>query len=200
MQHAQIQKLFELSQRMVNCVEEFYSRNSAVAASGIIDPQKLLMVSDVLKSFLLDDPNFAAQEAMLDLAEVETLAYDAEESPFPDMPEAHDNGQDNGQDNSQDTDLDADLDAALDSNLIVASVYTLVPASSTVKHGPKKMPKHIAEIVLKDAMETKKTCPITDALISMDSTVTECGHIFETEAYDKWMTKSTKCPMCKFEG
>jgi hypothetical protein len=161
-------KLVELSQRLVNCVEEFYSLHSNVALSGLIDVHKLLMVSDLTKSFLLDDPTFNEQEALFN-AEVETLAY---------------------------SEVEADLDAAIaDNTVVLASVYTYA-----AKKGPKKMPKHVADIVLKDAMASKKTCPITDSPIDMNSFVTECGHIFETAAFENWMTMSASCPMCKFEG
>jgi hypothetical protein len=60
------------------------------------------------------------------------------------------------------------------------------------------MPKHIADLVLRDAESRGATCAITMEPIKVGSaSVTSCGHVFETGAIKEWLTTRATCPECR---
>lgn len=60
------------------------------------------------------------------------------------------------------------------------------------------MPKHIADLVLRDAENRGATCSITMEPIKVGSAaVTSCGHVFETSAIKEWLTTHSTCPECR---
>ena len=50
-------------------------------------------------------------------------------------------------------------------------------------------------------IESTKICPIcmdeSNALSTLNSTLTSCNHIFHTECFNTWMTHSKRCPECR---
>ena len=61
------------------------------------------------------------------------------------------------------------------------------------------LPKHIADLVLRDAEATGATCPISmEPIKAAEASVTSCGHVFQTEAIRHWLgTGHGTCPECR---
>jgi hypothetical protein len=60
------------------------------------------------------------------------------------------------------------------------------------------LPKHVQEILLADAVRTKKDCPIAMEPITLaNGSVTSCGHIFTKEALTHWLKQHYTCPECR---
>jgi hypothetical protein len=60
------------------------------------------------------------------------------------------------------------------------------------------MPKHIADLVLRDAEARGATCSITmEPIKAGGASVTSCGHVFETGAIKEWLTTHSTCPECR---
>jgi hypothetical protein len=61
------------------------------------------------------------------------------------------------------------------------------------------VPKFIAELVQKEAIAKKESCPIT--MIPFEdcdsTTLTSCYHLYETAGINKWLENNMKCPICK---
>jgi len=50
----------------------------------------------------------------------------------------------------------------------------------------------------KALINQENTCPITYDTIKMhNSTLTTCGHVFNTEALSSWLERSAHCPSCR---
>ena len=50
----------------------------------------------------------------------------------------------------------------------------------------------------KALINQENTCPITYDTIKMhNSTLTTCGHVFNTEALSTWLERSAHCPSCR---
>jgi len=61
-----------------------------------------------------------------------------------------------------------------------------------------KLPQHIAWIIAEDACKNKIDCAITLNPISpVTASVTNCFHVFETEAITQAILISSKCPVCR---
>lgn len=60
------------------------------------------------------------------------------------------------------------------------------------------LPKHVADLVIRDAETRGATCPITmEPITAVSATVTSCGHVFQTAALTHWLTSNTTCPECR---
>lgn len=60
------------------------------------------------------------------------------------------------------------------------------------------LPKHVQDILLADAVRTKKDCPIAmEPITSENGSVTSCGHIFTKEALSNWLQTRDTCPECR---
>lgn len=54
--------------------------------------------------------------------------------------------------------------------------------------------------LIQEAIDKKEECPIYHTLLQKDQCViTDCNHIFNKEALERWKMNSTKCPMCRTE-
>lgn len=63
---------------------------------------------------------------------------------------------------------------------------------------PKPTKSHIVSLVLKAAVEEKRTCPITLEPITESSTcIAPCYHSFDSAAIDNWLETNTTCPECR---
>jgi SUMO ligase MMS21 Smc5/6 complex component len=61
-----------------------------------------------------------------------------------------------------------------------------------------KTKTHIVALVLKNAIQEKRICPITHDPITESSTcIAPCYHSFDTEAIDTWLQTHTTCPECR---
>lgn len=70
------------------------------------------------------------------------------------------------------------------------------PQSHSAK--PPPLPVHIRTIVLERAESENKNCPISmEAIRRTTSTVTSCGHIFQTVAIQEWLSTNETCPECR---
>lgn len=89
----------------------------------------------------------------------------------------------------------------------LASTATALAALSLLMAAPEPqntappvaaMPKHVADLVLRDAEARAATCPITMEPIKIaDAAVTSCGHVFQRTAIAEWLTTHTTCPQCR---
>ncbi len=65
----------------------------------------------------------------------------------------------------------------------------------------KPIPKYIADVLVKNAIEKEESCPITMETLTNDSTtITSCFHLFEKTAIETWLNDEknhSKCPVCK---
>lgn len=69
------------------------------------------------------------------------------------------------------------------------------PAAEPV---PARMPKHVADLVLRDAESRGATCPITmEPIKAADAAATSCGHVFQRAAIAEWLRAHTTCPECR---
>lgn len=62
------------------------------------------------------------------------------------------------------------------------------------------IPLHVRKLVIEDAIKKGDACSISFELITMKSVVTSCGHVFQEESIQKWLSNSSSnqcCPMCK---
>lgn len=62
------------------------------------------------------------------------------------------------------------------------------------------IPLHVRKIVLEDAIRKAEACSISFELITIKSVVTSCGHVFQEESIQKWLSNPSSnhlCPMCK---
>lgn len=61
-----------------------------------------------------------------------------------------------------------------------------------------KPPKHVAEIIKRDAIANKMTCSISldDITADMTVSITACFHIFESTSLKGWIQKTCTCPVC----
>jgi hypothetical protein len=63
---------------------------------------------------------------------------------------------------------------------------------------PYPMPKHVAELVIRQAVETAATCPITlEPIHQATAAVTSCGHVFAATAIRPWIAAHGTCPECR---
>lgn len=71
------------------------------------------------------------------------------------------------------------------------------PSKRTVQR-PKPTKSHLVSLVLKAAIEEKRTCPITLEPITENSTcIAPCYHSFDSAAINSWLESNTTCPECR---
>lgn len=62
----------------------------------------------------------------------------------------------------------------------------------------EQLPRHVATIVLEQAIATGATCPISmEPIQRLGASVTGCGHVFQTTALRRWMADRGTCPECR---
>lgn len=60
------------------------------------------------------------------------------------------------------------------------------------------LPKHVADLMIRDAESRGEACPITMEPIKIGaSAVTSCGHIFDRTALTEWFGSHATCPQCR---
>ncbi len=70
------------------------------------------------------------------------------------------------------------------------------PTQTTSELTTPELPRHVALMVLQNAVATGATCPISMETIRVTgSSVTGCGHVFQTEALRQWGHRA--CPECR---
>ena len=80
------------------------------------------------------------------------------------------------------------------------SVPTAPPEQRTVQQSTQiqELPRHVATIVLEQAISTGATCPISmEPIQAVGVSVTGCGHVFQTAALRRWMADRDTCPECR---
>lgn len=74
----------------------------------------------------------------------------------------------------------------------------VVPPPSTPPIDRPKLPQHIAWIIAEDACKNNQSCSITLNPISpTTASVTNCFHVFETEAIHTALQVNARCPVCR---
>jgi len=72
------------------------------------------------------------------------------------------------------------------------------PVEPTQQLPTQQLPRHVATIVLEQAIATTATCPISmEPIQRLGASVTGCGHVFQTTALRRWMTDRGTCPECR---
>lgn len=74
-----------------------------------------------------------------------------------------------------------------------------VRASQMLQSRPHPLPKHVADLLIRDAEARSAVCPITMEPIKAATTIaTPCGHVFATTALDTWVSAGhSTCPECR---
>jgi hypothetical protein len=95
----------------------------------------------------------------------------------------------------------------LSNNQILSSIIQHVTNNSESKKTKdildciKPIPKYIAGVLVKNAIDKEECCPITmETLTDESATITSCFHVFEKSAIETWLNDEknhSKCPVCK---
>lgn len=73
-----------------------------------------------------------------------------------------------------------------------------VPASVVHPARPTPLPKHVADLLIRDAEVRSAICPITmEPIKASTATATPCGHIFSATALNTWVSTHSTCPECR---
>jgi hypothetical protein len=61
------------------------------------------------------------------------------------------------------------------------------------------IPSYVMDLLIKDATETKKSCPITMLAFSelQSIGITPCFHLFELDSLERWKEEHGTCPLCR---
>lgn len=61
------------------------------------------------------------------------------------------------------------------------------------------LPSFVMDLLVKDATETNKTCPITMiSFAELESIgITSCFHLFELDSLERWKQEHGDCPLCR---
>jgi len=87
------------------------------------------------------------------------------------------------------------LDGILRPTLLMEMPLTLVVHP---EHKVSPFPKHLAAAVLAKAESDGQTCAITlEPIRATESSITSCGHVFQTPAITEWMANHDTCPECR---
>ncbi len=79
----------------------------------------------------------------------------------------------------------------------LVSLPPLIPQHK-VSAATTTLPTHVSAIVLKEAITSAATCPITmEPITSATGVVTGCGHVFQRDAITKWLGEHGTCPECR---
>lgn len=81
---------------------------------------------------------------------------------------------------------DDELDA-IDIRMQVCSLYRSLPPSVQTRLFNELAPES----------NTPQTCPICMDIITVDGTVTKCGHIYCSADFDSWIRNNDTCPSCR---
>jgi hypothetical protein len=93
-----------------------------------------------------------------------------------------------------------------DDNNAVAALLTIrheisVPTAPPVEQPSpqqQELPRHVATLVLEQAITSGATCPISmEPIQAVGASVTGCGHVFQTAALRRWMADRNTCPECR---
>jgi hypothetical protein len=64
----------------------------------------------------------------------------------------------------------------------------------------KRLPSYVKQMLKEYSIKKGDTCSISETNITMDSEVTSCGHIFEKESIQRWLSmpsSNNSCPICR---
>lgn len=89
--------------------------------------------------------------------------------------------------------------------VVTPPVATVPVATAPVATAPiayiPTMPPHVKHIVIQDAIRKGDSCIISfNDITEENASLTSCGHVFTTEAIQKWLSQSSSggsCPLCK---
>jgi hypothetical protein len=74
----------------------------------------------------------------------------------------------------------------------------LYPAPSAPPAPVAAIPKHIARLVIMDAVAKNEDCPVSmEPLTAETATITPCGHVVSRHAAEHWMLSAHSCPVCR---
>ena len=63
---------------------------------------------------------------------------------------------------------------------------------------PPPLPKHVADLLIRDAITCSAICPITmEPIKAATATTTPCGHVFTDTALNIWRSTHSTCPECR---
>jgi hypothetical protein len=63
---------------------------------------------------------------------------------------------------------------------------------------PPPLPKHVADLLIRNAETSGATCPITmEPIKASSATTTPCGHVFAADALNIWRSTHSTCPECR---
>jgi hypothetical protein len=63
---------------------------------------------------------------------------------------------------------------------------------------PDQIPQFVADIMKRDAISSKLTCPISlESLDLVPLSITSCFHLFQRDCIATWMERDNSCPVCK---
>jgi len=96
---------------------------------------------------------------------------------------------------------DAYLSRRIDSSSFNYKIERMIRAKNAVAipiPEMKTIPIFVAELIRKDAISNKGSCPISMAPFGEceSITVTSCYHIFDTSSIQKWYRYKKTCPLC----
>lgn len=73
-----------------------------------------------------------------------------------------------------------------------------VRTSQMLPSRPPPLPKHVADLLIRDAEAHGSTCPITmEPIKAASATTTPCGHVFAANALNIWVSTHSTCPECR---
>jgi len=63
----------------------------------------------------------------------------------------------------------------------------------------QRVQKHVADLVIADAIKSEITCPISMELLQVETAVcvAPCYHCFQRESITRWLTTNHTCPQCR---
>ena len=75
------------------------------------------------------------------------------------------------------------------------------PAATTASAIRSDIPKFVAELIKKEAIDKNSMCPISMESFSECSSLrlTSCYHLFESDSLQRWLLSKSTCPVCKQE-
>ena len=95
-----------------------------------------------------------------------------------------------------------DLDSESDDDGPVYQVATAPSAEATAPTASRsEIPKFVAELIKKEAIEKNGMCPISMESFSECNSLrlTSCYHLFESDSLQRWLLSKSACPLCKQE-
>lgn len=100
------------------------------------------------------------------------------------------------------------LDGAPPMGFPIPRPFTMIPvpsaprgdvgSSKTPEPQSSRLPVHVVNLLIQQAVASQQRCPITmELLVPRGTAVTTCGHLFDAEAIRQWFTTRQTCPTCR---